>query len=497
MQILYDSTRGGETGIRASQAVLNGLARDGGLYVPSSFPKLDVSLESLAEMDYRELAFQVMKLFLTDYTEEELRSCITHAYDNKFDVPEIAPLHQADGSWFLELFHGRTIAFKDMALSILPYLMTTAAKKNQIKNEICILTATSGDTGKAAMAGFADVPGTQIIVFFPKDGVSPVQKRQMVTQKGENTHVVAINGNFDDAQTGVKKLFGDRELEEEMDRHGIQFSSANSINIGRLVPQAAYYVYAYSRLVKAGKIQAGDPINVTVPTGNFGNILAAYYAKQTGLPIRKLICASNENKVLFDFFSTGIYDKNRPFILTSSPSMDILVSSNLERLIYLIDGCDAEKTAKLMASLSGEGKYEISPEMRERLDDFYGGFADEETVAKTISDIYRKDQYVIDPHTAVAAAVSRQYREKTGDHTPMVIASTASPYKFARSVLHAIDAEKYDAMSNLEQFDALHQVSGAKIPDAIEEIKNAPVRHKTVAEVPEMKSTVCRMLGLE
>ena len=243
MQILYDSTRGGETGIRASQAVLNGLARDGGLYVPSSFPKLDVSLESLAEMDYRELAFQVMKLFLTDYTEEELRSCITHAYDNKFDVPEIAPLHQADGSWFLELFHGRTIAFKDMALSILPYLMTTAAKKNQIKNEICILTATSGDTGKAAMAGFADVPGTQIIVFFPKDGVSPVQKRQMVTQKGENTHVVAINGNFDDAQTGVKKLFGDRELEEEMDRHGIQFSSANSINIGRLVPQAAYYVH--------------------------------------------------------------------------------------------------------------------------------------------------------------------------------------------------------------------------------------------------------------
>ena len=495
MQILYDSTRGGETGIRASQAVLNGLARDGGLYVPSSFPKLDVSLGSLAEMDYREVAFQVMKLFLTDYTEEELRCCITHAYDDKFDVPEIAPLHQADGSWFLELFHGRTIAFKDMALSILPYLMTTAAKKNQIKNEICILTATSGDTGKAAMAGFADVPGTQIIVFFPKDGVSPVQKRQMVTQKGENTHVVAINGNFDDAQTGVKKLFGDRELEEEMDRHGIQFSSANSINIGRLVPQAAYYVYAYSRLVKAGKIQAGDPINVTVPTGNFGNILAAYYAKQTGLPIRKLICASNENKVLFDFFSTGIYDKNRPFILTSSPSMDILVSSNLERLIYLICGEDSEKTKELMEELKTTGKYTITPEMKEKLADFAAGYSTEEETAESIHDTYQKTGYVMDTHTAVAAHVCGQYRAKSGDQTKCVIASTASPYKFVKSVMSAIDAEN----ANADEFDLLpklQEVSGVPMPQAIKDILDAKVLHDLECDADKMKDTVKGILGV-
>ncbi|MDY2836364.1 MAG: threonine synthase, partial [Bilifractor sp.] len=283
MQILYKSTRGGEQDIPASRAVLNGLACDGGLYVPDSFPKLRVSLEDLSKMNYRDLAYEVMSLFLTDYTEEELRSCIDHAYDSKFDVPEIAPLHKADGAYFLELFHGKTIAFKDMALSILPYLMTTAAKKNNITNKICILTATSGDTGKAAMAGFQDVPGTEIIVFYPEGGVSPVQERQMRTQKGENTHVVAIKGNFDDAQTGVKKIFGDREMNEEMASHGIQFSSANSINIGRLVPQAAYYVYAYATLVRDGVIKAGDLINVVVPTGNFGNILAAYYAKQIGL----------------------------------------------------------------------------------------------------------------------------------------------------------------------------------------------------------------------
>ena len=333
MNLTYTSTRGhGET-VTASQAILKGLADDGGLFVPTSLPKLEVPVEKLAGMSYQEVAYEVMKLFLTDFTEEELKKCIANAYDSKFDTEVIAPLVQADGAYFLELFHGNTIAFKDMALSILPHLMTTAAKKNHVDNEIVILTATSGDTGKAAMAGFADVPGTRIIVFYPKDGVSPVQEKQMVTQKGDNTFVVGIEGNFDDAQTGVKKMFNDQKLAKELAESGFQFSSANSINIGRLVPQIVYYVYAYATLVKNEQIKNGELINITVPTGNFGNILAAYYAKLIGLPVDKLICASNTNKVLFDFFTTGTYDKKREFTVTSSPSMDILISSNLERLI--------------------------------------------------------------------------------------------------------------------------------------------------------------------
>ena len=346
------------------------------------------------------------------------------------------------------------------------------------------------------MAGFANVPGTRIIVFYPKDGVSPVQERQMVTQKGENTYVVAIRGNFDDAQTGVKKIFGNKLLEKELDQAGFQFSSANSINIGRLVPQAAYYVYAYASLLRKGEIRPGDPINVVVPTGNFGNILAAYYAKQMGLPIGKLICASNENKVLYDFFATGTYDKNREFVLTSSPSMDILVSSNLERLIYRIAGGNADETKTLMDALSRGGKYEITPEMRDQLADFYGNYASEDEVAATISRIYREDGYVLDTHTAVAAAVYGKYTEETGDRTKTVIASTASPYKFARSVLHAIDREKYDPMQDMEQIDALAAVSGVKVPEAIEEIRTAPVRHHTVAEVGGMEAAVKKILGL-
>ena len=314
MELYYTSTRNQEVKVTASQAILQGLSRDGGLFVPSRIPALTVSAEELAEMTYQEVAYQVMSRFLTDFTEEELRGCIDRAYDSKFDTEEIAPLVKAEGVYYLELFHGATIAFKDMALSILPHLMTTAAKKNQVKNEIVILTATSGDTGKAALAGFADVPGTKIIVFYPKHGVSPIQEKQMVTQKGENAYVVAIEGNFDDAQSGVKKIFGDAEMAERLRKGGYQFSSANSINIGRLVPQIVYYVYAYSRLVKNGEIASGEKIHVTVPTGNFGNILAAYYAKQMGLPIGKLICASNENKVLFDFFRTGTYDRNRRFV---------------------------------------------------------------------------------------------------------------------------------------------------------------------------------------
>ena len=490
MQILYDSTRGGEKNLTASQTILKGLAEDGGLFVPQQFPKLQKSPEELAEMDYREVAFEVMRLFLTDFTEEELRYCIDHAYDEKFDDPAVCPLHKADGTWYLELFHGKTIAFKDMALSILPYLMTVSARKNGITNEIVILTATSGDTGKAALAGFADVPGTSIIVFYPKDGVSPVQEKQMVTQKGDNTHVVAIRGNFDDAQTGVKKIFGNRELREELLQAGYQFSSANSINVGRLVPQVAYYVYAYTRLLSEGVLASGDPVNFTVPTGNFGNILAAWYAKQIGIPVRKLICASNKNKVLFDFFRTGTYDRNRPFYVTTSPSMDILVSSNLERLLYQITGRDSHETASLMQSLNTGGSYAVSAEMQEALSDFYGDYASEEEVMDTIRELYRTEGYVIDPHTAVAAAVYRRYRENTGDQTPTVLASTASPYKFGRSVLHAIDAERFDAQSDDEQFQSLHDISGVAIPQAILELMHAEIRHKTVVDPEGMEQAV-------
>ena len=496
MNVYYDSTRGGETGVPASQAILKGLAADGGLFVPQSIPVLDISLAELAGMPYQEVAYNVMKLFLTDFSEEELRYCITHAYDEKFDVSEICPLHKADGIWFLELFHGKTIAFKDMALSILPYLMTVSARKNNIQNEIVILTATSGDTGKAALAGFADVPGTSIIVFYPKDGVSPVQERQMVTQKGANTHVVAIRGNFDDAQTGVKNIFSDEELRKELFDAGYQFSSANSINIGRLVPQIAYYVYAYTRLLADGTLKDGDPVNFVVPTGNFGNILAAYFAKEIGVPVANLICASNTNKVLFDFFQTGVYDKERPFFVTSSPSMDILVSSNLERLLYLASGRDAAKTKELMDALNSKGTYEIPEDMKQNMCDFIGGFADEETVSKTIASLYHSENYVIDPHTAVATGVYRKYREESGDETPAILASTASPYKFGRSVLHAIDPEKYDGETDEEQFSSLHTVSGVPIPNAIKELLEAEVLHHTVVNPEEMKSAVKeRILG--
>ena len=394
MELLYKSTRGDKAEITASQAILQGLAGDGGLFVPVRIPRLDISLKELAGMSYQKTAYEVMKLFLTDFTEEELKHCIACAYDEKFDTEAIAPLAKVKGACYLELFHGATIAFKDMALSILPYLMTTAAGKNGVKNEIVILTATSGDTGKAALAGFADVPGTRIIVFYPKDGVSPIQEKQMVTQKGDNTLVVGIRGNFDDAQNGVKELFGDQELKEELLEAGFQFSSANSINIGRLVPQIVYYVYAYAKLLESGELSEGEKLNVVVPTGNFGNILAAYYAKQMGLPVGKLICASNDNKVLYDFFRTGEYDRNRPFILTTSPSMDSLISSNLERLLYRIAGGDAEKDVELMSRLGTEGRYEITPEMREKLSDFCGYYATEKETAKQIAEVYEDTGYV-------------------------------------------------------------------------------------------------------
>lgn len=496
MNLLYKSTRNADKTITASQAILKGLAEDGGLFVPTELPKLDVTMDELKTMSYQETAYAVMKQFLTDFTEEELKHCINSAYDSKFDTEVIAPLVKVGDTYHLELFHGATIAFKDMALSILPHLLTTAAKKNNVTKDIVILTATSGDTGKAALAGFADVPGTKIIVFYPKNGVSKVQELQMVTQKGDNTSVVAIHGNFDNAQSGVKALFEDKELEKELSDAGYQFSSANSINIGRLVPQVVYYVYAYAKLLENEEIENGEEINVTVPTGNFGNILAAYYAKQLGVPIAKLICASNENKVLFDFFKTGKYNRNREFVLTSSPSMDILISSNLERLIYTIAGQDAKKNSELMEALKKDGVYEITPEMKEKLSDFEGGYSTEEETKETIGATYKSTGYVMDTHTAVAAHVSRAYRDASKDQKKMLVASTASPYKFARSVMTAID-EKYDELEEFALIDELEKVSGVAIPNAIEEIRNAQIRHTKECDVDKMKETVKEILGVE
>ena len=496
MNLLYKSTRNADKTVTASQAILKGLAEDGGLFVPTELPKLDVTMNELKTMSYQETAYAVMKQFLTDFTEEELKHCINSAYDSKFDTEVIAPLVKVGDTYHLELFHGATIAFKDMALSILPHLLTTAAKKNNVTKDIVILTATSGDTGQAALAGFADVPGTKIIVFYPKNGVSKVQELQMVTQKGDNTSVVAIHGNFDNAQSGVKALFEDKELEKELSEAGYQFSSANSINIGRLVPQVVYYVYAYAKLLENEEIENGEEINVTVPTGNFGNILAAYYAKQMGVPIAKLICASNENKVLFDFFKTGKYDRNREFVLTSSPSMDILISSNLERLIYTIAGQDAKKNSELMEALKKDGVYEITPEMKEKLSDFEGGYSTEEETKETIGGTYKSTGYVMDTHTAVAAHVSRAYRDASKDQKKMLVASTASPYKFARSVMTAID-EKYDELEEFALIDELEKVSGVAIPNAIEEIRNAQIRHTKECDVDKMKETVKEILGVE
>ena len=495
MQVLYKSTRGTGKEITASQAILKGLSEDGGLFVPTSIPKLECSLDELSRMSYQEVAYQVMSRFLTDFAEEELKQCIAKAYDEKFDTREIAPLVQKKNAYYLELFHGATIAFKDMALSILPHLMTTSAKKNHADKEIVILTATSGDTGKAAMAGFADVPGTKIIVFYPKHGVSPIQEKQMLTQKGENTYVVGITGNFDDAQTGVKKMFNDKELAAELAEAGYQFSSANSINIGRLVPQVVYYVYSYVKLLEKGEIKHGEEINVVVPTGNFGNILAAFYAKQMGIPIGKFICASNENKVLYDFIQTGCYDRNREFVLTNSPSMDILISSNLERLIYRIAGNDAEKNKTMMEALNRDGKYEITEEMKGRLQEFYGNYASEEETAQTIKNMYEETGYVLDTHTAVAASVYEKYVRETGDTRKTVIASTASPFKFTRSVMNAID-EKYDSMGDFELVDELSRIGRLPIPRAIEEIRTAPVLHDRVAESSEMPEVVREILGV-
>ena len=494
MSLHYKSTRNSELKVTASEAILKGLAPDGGLFVPEEIPKLDVSMEQLKSMSYQEIAYEVMKLFLADFTEGELKGCIEKAYDSKFDTEEIASLVKVSDTYYLELFHGATIAFKDMALSILPHLLTTSAKKNHVKNKIVILTATSGDTGKAAMAGFADVEGTQIIVFYPKNGVSKVQELQMVTQKGSNVDVVAIHGNFDNAQSGVKAMFENKELAEELAGKGYQFPSANSINIGRLVPQVVYYVYAYAKLLENEELANGEELQVVVPTGNFGNILAAYYAKQMGVPIGKLICASNENKVLFDFFQTGTYDKNREFVLTTSPSMDILISSNLERLIYVIAGEDSDKTKELMEALKKDGTYTVSEDMKAKLSDFAAGYATEDETAEQIHDVYDKTGYVMDTHTAVASYVCSRYEQSEKTGKKYLIASTASPYKFVKSVMTAIDA-KYAEEDEFALLPKLQELSQVDMPQAIKDILDANVLHNIECDVDQMEETVKQILN--
>ena len=494
MTLVYQSTRDEKNTVTASQAILQGLATDGGLFTPIAYPQVELDFNTLKDASYQEVAKLVLSAFLDDFTAEELDYCITNAYDSKFDTPVIAPLVKLDGQYNLELFHGSTIAFKDMALSILPYFMTTAAKKHGLENKIVILTATSGDTGKAAMAGFADVPGTEIIVFYPKDGVSKVQELQMTTQTGDNTHVIAIDGNFDDAQTNVKHMFNDVALREKLAANKMQFSSANSMNIGRLVPQVVYYVYAYAQLVKTGQITAGEKVNFTVPTGNFGNILAAFYAKQIGLPVGKLICASNENNVLTDFFKTHVYDKKREFKVTTSPSMDILVSSNLERLIFHLVGNDATKTKELMESLVATGQYQLSNFDADILDLFAAAYADEAETAAEIKRVYEASDYIEDPHTAVASAVYQKYRSQTGDTAKTVIASTASPYKFPVVAVEAVTGET--GLGDFEALTKLHTLSGVPVPPAVDGLETAPVRHRTSVAAKDMQAAVEDYLGL-
>lgn len=488
----YRSTRGDRQELASADAIIRGLAPDRGLYVPEEIPALPFAVKDMVDEPYTAFAKNIIGAFFDDYTEEEISACVKNAYTGTFEAEEIVPVRKAGDAWFLELYHGRTAAFKDMALSILPYLLTTAVKKEQDSHEICILTATSGDTGKAAMAGFADVPGTQIIVFYPNNGVSQVQEQQMRTQEGRNVHVFSIEGNFDDAQTGVKTIFNDSDFAAKLDAQGIRLSSANSINIGRLVPQIAYYVYGYAQLVKQGAIRDGEPVNVTVPTGNFGNILAAYYAKQMGLPIQRLICASNQNQVLTDFLNTGIYDANRKFYQTNSPSMDILVSSNLERLLYHLSGNDSKEIASLMQALDTDRKYEIPDAMKEKLSLFYAGSADMKETDASIGEMYKDNHYLMDTHTAVAYHVYEQYRRETGDQTPALIASTASPYKFAASVAESIGLPK--EKNSFRCIDAVAEETGVPIPSSFKDLESRPILHDHVIKVSEMKDAVAGAL---
>lgn len=497
----YISTRGGNERISSATAIIKGLASNKGLFVPTEIPKLPLTIEEMVGKDYKEVAFIILKSFFDDFSDEELRYCVESAYDDKFNKKEIVPIVQAGSAHFLELFHGKTAAFKDIALSILPYLMTTAMKKEGIDKKICILTATSGDTGKAALEGFSDVAGTEIIVFYPHKAVSKIQELQMTTQEGRNTHVFAIKGNFDDAQRGVKSIFTDSDFAKELSKQNILLSSANSINIGRLVPQVAYYVYAYLKLIEDKTANLGEPMNVVVPTGNFGNILAAYYAKMMGIPIRTFICASNKNKVLTDFFATGVYDANRDFYVTNSPSMDILISSNLERLLFHLNmnvygeqNKACEHVAALMAALEKKGKYEVAEEIKKEMGIFVGGFVDPELTLKTIQSMYNKHEYLMDTHTAVAYDVYSEYKKHVCDDFETVIAATASPYKFPASVAKAIGIGEMS--DDFEYLEEINNVTGVKIPSSFADLKQRSVIHDMVIEKCEMKDAVLDSLKI-
>ncbi|MDO5707340.1 MAG: threonine synthase [Andreesenia angusta] len=493
MSLKYISTRGGKE-LNSIEAIVKGISENGGLYIPTEIPRIDKEIYELKDYDYRELAKYIIGKFFPDFTEEELKNCVEGAYDSKFNDEKIVPIVSKDNANFLELYHGATLAFKDMALSILPYFITTSLKKLNQKEKLVILTATSGDTGKAALEGFKDVEGTEIIVFYPESGVSQIQERQMITQEGNNTHVVGIEGNFDDAQNGVKEAFNNESFKKELKEKGYLLSSANSINIGRLVPQVVYYVYGYINLLKEGRIQEGEKINIVVPTGNFGNILAGYYAKLMGIPIDKLITASNENNVLYDFFSTGIYDRNRELKLTISPSMDILISSNLERLLYKICGDNPNKVKELMGELSEKGRYEIDSEIRENLNDFYGNFSTEEEIEYTIKEVYEKYDYVIDTHTAVAYNVYQKYLKDTGDDKKTLIASTASPFKFTRSVAKALGIN-VEGKTDFELVYELSDKTGLEIPKNIYKIEDKKIIHKNKCKKDEMKDIIRELLN--
>lgn len=497
--MFYKSTRDSKVKVNSSQAIAQGISKDGGLFVPSEIPSLSQEeIKALGQISYCERAAFIFSKYLTDFTQAEIRYCVDNAYnDKKFDTDNIAEIaHLFDGTYMLELWHGPTCAFKDMALQVLPYLLTTSAKKIKLEKKIVILVATSGDTGKAALEGFKDVEGTQILVFYPEDGVSVMQKKQMTTQEGENVGVCAIEGNFDDAQTGVKKIFTDSEITKILDENNMMFSSANSINWGRLAPQIIYYVSTYAQLVADEEIAMGDKLNIVVPTGNFGNILAAYYAKLMGIPVNKLICASNSNNVLTDFINTGVYDRNRSFFTTISPSMDILISSNLERLLYHLCGENDAQIREWFGKLSTEGKYEVTDEVKKLLkESFYAGCCNDNETKETIKNIFEKYSYTCDTHTAVAVKVYEDYKKATGDSTKTVIASTASPYKFSSSVLEALGGYE-KGMDEFEMVDKLCEISKYEIPAELEELKNKSIRFSDTISKDKMKEYVLNILGI-
>lgn len=498
--MFYKSTRDSSIRVESAAAIAKGISEEGGLFVPESIPSIPMDeLKSLAGMNYAQRAAFVFSKYLTDYTDAELRYCTESAYTTKaFDTENIAEIaHLFEGTYMLELWHGPTCAFKDMALQILPYFLTTAVKKLNMDKKVVILVATSGDTGKAALEGFKDVPGTEIMVFYPVEGVSDMQKRQMVTQEGENVTVCAVKGNFDDCQSGVKKIFTDHTVLDALEKGGMTFSSANSINWGRLVPQIVYYVSSYVSLAESGEIAYGDLLNVVVPTGNFGNILAAYYAKMMGVPLGKLICASNINKVLTDFIRTGVYNRNRQFYPTTSPSMDILISSNLERLLYLLTGEDDAQIREWFTALAEKGTYEVTDAVKAKLtEQFYGGFCDDAETKATIAELYQKYGYTCDTHTAVAVKVYEDYRKETGDTTKTLIASTASPFKFSASVLDALGKKPADGTDEYDMVELLHEVSSMEIPQSLAALKTKPRRFDGSIDKSEMQQFVLQELHL-